>query len=931
MDLSSEGNYGEAHAAGGGSLMPSSTLKMSEDAALKLSRSVASDIREQHKQGLRARVETREERAARRGRLRKSSELRTKLEQDANSSVPLIAALVDTSEGEYFISNRDPRSRRGRRTRRGEELRRCFGQISHNHDDSDHDADAASEGQAMLTFSAAEAPGLLEAIRVGELYVRREGEHVRAVNVSNDDDGWLKLRLIPPKARKLTLSSKRPKDDDINEVAEDFKKQSRKEERQRNKKDAKRLAKRAKAKALMRKQRKMQRERLAKQLQQRESQSQEFDSAVPDDLHLYRAEDQAEAPSNAIAQHHVDSGSAPDGELQRDEGCSTAQVHQEVDDQGEVLQIQNLDIDAADTDIGAAENVQKKEKKKKKKKKQKKKKKKFQFQWDSAPGWEEPKIMFSKVGNAPKIQWKERWSAMERPRSAPTKADSFTGGLGLGKLQYVSPVLQRRQRLGLIGTPPRAGSRAMPSSYSPIDAQKGYADVVKERRRTLQVPQEESVANVQTNPAAIERERLRVLEAQEELYSGQMKSELLSRGIAELCPDDGVLHDRQLWWKSTIVGPNESPYATARFNLRIILDDYPTRPPRIFFLTPIYHPAIRYGANREMKIHWADGPAAWTRRFMLSAVVEVVLQLLRFPETHSLVGGVASDLWEDDKVQFAREAARLARRDADAEFISNIVIERYDERMSVLMKYANPNPRGRLNGAFVHSSSYLTPRRFGERRQMVAGHRMIAAPSFHNDASDADESDLGAPKRRLMWMNADAKEVRPDTAPQPDRTFNSEGLWEPGQKLKFGGLLNAEPLERVQRADRSILMKPSAPLELVGSYNLMDWDSSSTSGSDDTDSYDSEYSSSGSSYDEGWSTGPSDTDDAAHLSDAGMEAEHSDAKEDEKSYAEKREAAALSYLLRAGKMGTSEMGDFTERLRAEPHSSPPPITATRVM
>ena len=56
-------------------------------------------------------------------------------------------------------------------------------------------------------------------------------------------------------------------------------------------------------------------------------------------------------------------------------------------------------------------------------------------------------------------------------------------------------------------------------------------------------------------------------------------------------------------------------------------------------------------------------------------------------------------------------------------------------------------------------------------------------------------------------MNADAKEVRPDTAPQPDRTFNSEGLWEPGQKLKFGGLLNAEPLERVQRADRSILMK----------------------------------------------------------------------------------------------------------------------------
>lgn len=47
-------------------------------------------------------------------------------------------------------------------------------------------------------------------------------------------------------------------------------------------------------------------------------------------------------------------------------------------------------------------------------------------------------------------------------------------------------------------------------------------------------------------------------------------------------------------WIITLIGANDSPYSDGIFFLKLVFSqDYPSHPPQIFFLTPIYHPNVR--------------------------------------------------------------------------------------------------------------------------------------------------------------------------------------------------------------------------------------------------------------------------------------------------------------------------------------------------
>ena len=109
--------------------------------------------------------------------------------------------------------------------------------------------------------------------------------------------------------------------------------------------------------------------------------------------------------------------------------------------------------------------------------------------------------------------------------------------------------------------------------------------------------------------------------------------------------------------------------------MTIILENYPTSPPRIVFNTPIFHPSIELGEDNELKIHWAHGVARFNHKLSLIAICEIVLHAMRLPETHYLpannLNNRASNVWTKDgnldKRSFFLEAAFYSRKYANAD------------------------------------------------------------------------------------------------------------------------------------------------------------------------------------------------------------------------------------------------------------------------
>lgn len=106
-------------------------------------------------------------------------------------------------------------------------------------------------------------------------------------------------------------------------------------------------------------------------------------------------------------------------------------------------------------------------------------------------------------------------------------------------------------------------------------------------------------------------------------------------------------------WEAIIFGPGDSPYQGGMFKLKINFpSDYPFKPPKVVFTTPIYHPNI----NSQGSICLDILNSQWSPVLTISKVLLSICSLLTDPNPDDPLASNVAKVYKDDKKKFDENA-----------------------------------------------------------------------------------------------------------------------------------------------------------------------------------------------------------------------------------------------------------------------------------
>ena len=115
----------------------------------------------------------------------------------------------------------------------------------------------------------------------------------------------------------------------------------------------------------------------------------------------------------------------------------------------------------------------------------------------------------------------------------------------------------------------------------------------------------------------------------------------------------GPIGDDFYKWQAHIVGPEESPYQGGLFALNIVFPmDYPFKPPKVTFITRIYHPNI----NSNGAICLDILKDQWSPALTIGKVLLSISSLLCDPNPDDPLVPEIANLFKNNKAKFEENA-----------------------------------------------------------------------------------------------------------------------------------------------------------------------------------------------------------------------------------------------------------------------------------
>lgn len=127
----------------------------------------------------------------------------------------------------------------------------------------------------------------------------------------------------------------------------------------------------------------------------------------------------------------------------------------------------------------------------------------------------------------------------------------------------------------------------------------------------------------------------------------------------------GPINDNIFNWQATLIGPTESPYEGGVFYLDIKFpEEYPFKPPNIYFTTKIYHPNINSNGGICLDILKDQ----WSPALTISKVLLSICSLLTDPNPDDPLMTDIADLYKSDIEEYKMKARAHTLRYASGEF-----------------------------------------------------------------------------------------------------------------------------------------------------------------------------------------------------------------------------------------------------------------------